>query len=112
MMSTSLTLNTVRGDDGTLALIAVGEIDLSNIDTFSQALTAATAAAVDSGRTLTVDLGAVEYLDSGAMNALVSHADRITLIAHPFLISALNVSGLNELIAIDVARPTGDGKQE
>ncbi len=38
-MPTSLTLDTTRCDDGKLVLIAAGEIDLSNIDTFNQALT-------------------------------------------------------------------------
>ena len=40
-MPTSLTLDTARRDDDKLVLIAVGEIDLSNIDAFNQALTAA-----------------------------------------------------------------------
>ena len=63
-MSTSLTLDTARRDDGTLVLIAAGEIDLSNIDAFNQALTTASTEAAGSGGTLTVDLSAVEYLDS------------------------------------------------
>ena len=42
MMPTSLTLDTARNDDGKLVLIAAGEIDLSNIDAFDQALATAT----------------------------------------------------------------------
>jgi anti-anti-sigma factor len=102
-MSTPLSLDTTRCNDGELVLIAAGEIDMSNIDAFNRALTTATAEAVDSGETLTVDLSAVEYLDSGAINALVAHADAIKLIAHPLLMSALTVSGLNELVAIEPA---------
>src|SRR6202795_66205 len=81
MMPTSLTLDTMPSDDGKLVLIAAGEIDLSNIDVFDQALTTAAADAVSSGGKLTVDLSAVEYLDSAAINALFGRADHIQLIA-------------------------------
>jgi hypothetical protein len=47
----------------------------------------------------------VEYLDSGAINALVTRADHIKVIAHPLLMSALTVSGLNELVTIEPAQP-------
>jgi anti-anti-sigma factor len=104
-MSTSLTLDTARSKDGDFALIAAGEIDMSNIDTFNQALTTATTQTADSGGTLTVDLGAVEYLDSGAINALVARADLIRIIAHPLLMSALTVSGLTELVTVESAPP-------
>jgi anti-anti-sigma factor len=100
MMSTSLTLGTARRNDGKLVLTAAGEIDLSNIDVFDQALTTATSEAVDSGGTLTVDLRAVEYLDSSAINALFTRADHIDLIAHPVLIPILKISGLAELVTI------------
>ena len=82
-MPTSLRLNTTRCNDGRLVLSAAGEIDLSNIDAFSQALSTASAEAAGSGGTLTVDLSAVEYLDSAAINALFVSADHIHLIAHP-----------------------------
>ena len=94
MMSTLLTLDTARRSDGKLVLIAAGEIDLSNIDAFDQALNTATTEAVGSGVTLTVDLSAVEYLDSAAINALFSRADHIDLIAHPVLMPVLAISGL------------------
>lgn len=104
-MPTLLTLDTTRSDDGKLVLLAVGEIDLSNIDAFNQALAAATGQAVGGGDKLTVDLGAVEYLDSAAINALFAHADDIHLIAHPLLMSALTMSGLAELVTIETASP-------
>jgi anti-anti-sigma factor len=107
-MSTLLSLDTARCNDGELALIAVGEIDMSNIDVFDQALSTATTEAVSSGGTLTVDLSAVEYLDSGAINALVTRADHIKVIAHPLLMSALTVSGLNELVTIEPAPPLAE----
>ena len=101
-MPTSLTLDSVRGDDGNLVLIAAGEIDLSNVDTFDQALTDATSG----GARVTVDLSAVEYLDSAAINALFARADHIDLVAHPLLIPILTMSGLNELVGIEPAMPT------
>ena len=52
MMTTSLTLDTARRNDGKLVLIAAGEIDLSNIDAFNQALTSATAEAAGAAESL------------------------------------------------------------
>ena len=107
-MPTSLTLDTVRCNDGKLMLIAAGEIDLSNIDAFNQALTTAVAELAGSGGKLTVDLSAVEYLDSSAINALAARADHINLIAHPVLMSVLTISGLAELVTIEPASPTAE----
>jgi anti-anti-sigma factor len=105
-MATSLTLDTAHGDDGKPVLVAVGEIDLSNIDTFAEALTAAVTDTAKSGGTLTVDLSAVEYLDSAAINALFPHAEHIHVIAHPLLIRVFAISGLTELTTIEPAAPT------
>ncbi len=107
-MTTPLTLDTARCNDGKLVLTAAGEIDLSNIDAFNQALTTATTEAVSSGETLTVDLSAVEYLDSAAINVLYARADHIHLIAHPLQMSVLTISGLAELVTIEPASPTTD----
>jgi anti-anti-sigma factor len=104
MMPTSLTLDTTRRDDGKLMLVAAGEIDLSNIDAFVQALTSASGES-PSGP-LTVDLSGVEYLDSAAINALFTHANHIHLIAHPILMPILTISGLTELVAVEPASPT------
>jgi anti-anti-sigma factor len=101
-MTTPLSLDTARGDDGRIALTAVGEIDQSNIDEFNRALTAATTEAASSGETLTVDLSSVEYLDSAAINALYASSDRIKLIANPLLTRVLTVSGIGELTAIEL----------
>jgi anti-anti-sigma factor len=105
-MPTSLTLDTAHGDDGKIVLIAAGEIDLSNIDAFNQALTTAITEAGSTGATLTVDLSAVEYLDSAAINALFASADHIQLIAHPLLMPILTISGLTELVTTEPAPPT------
>lgn len=108
MMSTSLTLDTVRRTDGKLVLVAVGEIDLSNIEAFDRALTTATAEATSGDQTLTVDLSGVEYLDSAAINALYTRADHIQVIAHAILMPVFAISGLSELVAIEAA-PSGGG---
>ena len=104
-MPTSLTLDTARRTDGKLVLTAAGEIDLSNVDAFSQALTGATTELGSGGETLTVDLSAVEYLDSAAVNVLFARADHIDLIAHPLLMSIFTISGLAELVTIEPAQP-------
>ena len=102
-MPTTLTLDTTRGN-GKVVLIAAGEIDLSNIDTFSQALTTAISEA-GSGETLTVDLRDVEYLDSAAINVLFPHAEQLHLIVHPLLTRVFTISGLDELTTIEPAQP-------
>jgi anti-anti-sigma factor len=107
-MSAPLTLDTARSHDGKLVLIAAGEIDLSNIDTFDQALTTASTEAAQSGEKLTVDLSAVEYLDSAAINALFTHAEHIHLIARPLLMPVFRISGLTELTTIETAPPTAE----
>jgi anti-anti-sigma factor len=105
-MTTTLIMDTARSDDATLVLTAVGEIDLSNIDRFKQALDTATTEAVSGGARLTVDITAIEYLDSAAINALYNLADHIHLVANPLLMRCLTVSGLAELVTIEVPPPT------
>ncbi|MDR3655575.1 MAG: STAS domain-containing protein [Mycobacterium sp.] len=106
-MPTLLTLDTARRNNGKLVLAAAGEIDLSNIDTFTQALGTAVTETAGSGETLTVDLSAVEYLDSAAINALFVHAEQIHLIARPLLMSVFTISGLTELASVEPA-PTDE----
>jgi anti-anti-sigma factor len=107
-MPTALTLDTARSSDGVLVLTATGEIDLSNVDSFDDALTTAVTQNAAGGGTLTVDLSGVEYLDSAAVNVLFPHADRIRLVAHPFLIRVFAVSGLTELTAVEPAQPRSE----
>ena len=83
-------------------LVATGEIDLSNIDTFAQAIDDATRGA-GSGETVTVDLSAVEYLDSGGINVLFTYADHIRVIVKPLLMPVLKISGLSELTTVEAA---------
>jgi anti-sigma B factor antagonist len=103
-MATPLTLNTDRGVDGTPRVIAAGEIDLSNIADFSQALATASAG---TRSPLTVDLSAVKYVDSAGINVLFHHADeveRLHIIVHPLLFRVLTISGLTEIAAVEAAR--------
>lgn len=104
-MVTPLTLDTGRGSDGNPVLVAVGEIDLSNIDAFHRALATATAEVTGSDGAVLVNLSAVEYVDSAAINALAAHADHIALVAHPVLMPVFRVSGLTELTSVEAAPP-------
>lgn len=106
-MSTLLTLDTARSNDGKLVLTASGEIDLSNIDTFTRALDTAIEEAAGSDGKLTVDLGTVKYLDSAAINVLFTHAEQIQLIVHPFLIRIFAITGLTELTSVEPAPTNG-----
>ncbi|MEZ0340817.1 STAS domain-containing protein [Mycobacterium sp. pV006] len=97
-MSTSLTVDTARQDTGELTVIASGEVDMSNVATFQQTLTAAAEATTGA---LTVDLSRVEYVDSAGINLLFRLADRISsVIAHPLLMTTFTVSGLTELVPV------------
>lgn len=103
-MTTPLTINVDRRDGGALALVAKGEIDLSNVHTFARALE--DAIAVSSGTTVTVDLSGIEYVDSGGINVLFACADHIHLIVKPLLVPVLTVSGLTELATVEAAPPS------
>ncbi len=105
-MVTPLSISIDQRDDGTLVLSATGEIDLSNIDAFANALRDGASAAGD-GTAITVDLSGVEYLDSGAINALFVHADRIRLIANPILMPVLTICGLTEVATVEPASRPG-----
>ncbi len=96
-MATPLSIDTTERGDGTLVLTASGEIDLSNIEDFSGALSAAD---IDGAR-LIVDLSAVHYLDSGAINVLFANAGRMRVIANPVLMPVLRISGLTEVASVE-----------
>jgi anti-anti-sigma factor len=106
-MTTPLTLNIDHRDGGTVALVATGEIDLSNVDTFAQAINDAVAG-TGGGEAITVDLTAVEYLDSGAINVLFTYADQIRVVVKPLLIPVLKISGLAELTTVESVPPAAN----
>lgn len=102
-MASPLTLNSEHGPDGTVRVTATGEIDLSNIDQFVEALTTASAG---TRKPITVDLSTIKYLDSRAINALFDHADRVDglhVIVHPLLLRVLTISGLNKVATVEAA---------
>lgn len=101
-MATPLQLRTDRREDGATVLTAVGELDLSNVAEFSEAIGAAVRDRVD-GVSLLVDLSGVEYLDSGAINVLFEHAAAIDVVANPILMSVLTVSGLTNVVTVKPA---------
>ncbi|AQT80603.1 anti-anti-sigma factor [Mycolicibacterium litorale] len=104
-MSTPLSVNTGRDAHGQLVVSAIGEIDASNVTDFAEAVAAASADCADA---LVVDLSAVDYLDSAAINALAPHAESLEIIANPILMRVLRVSGLSELAKVREAPPTDD----
>ncbi|OXM54965.1 STAS domain-containing protein [Amycolatopsis alba] len=95
-MGAQLTLTADSRENGVTLLAASGEIDLSNVDAFESALTDATRSG-----TAIVDLRGVEYLDSGGIHALFTHADRIRIRTSPLLMPVLTVSGLAELVDVE-----------
>jgi anti-anti-sigma factor len=99
-MTTPLSIDTTRQDDGTFALVATGEIDLSNVRMFSEALSTAIDGAKDSAP-VTVDLSAVDYLDSGAISVLFDRSGSVRVIANPVLIPVLSISGLTDLTSVE-----------
>ena len=84
------------------SLRAAGEIDASNVADLAKALRDG----LNEGGALTVDLSAVDYLDSAGINALVPHAESLHIIVNPILMRVFRVSGLEELATISPAPPS------
>lgn len=101
-MSTPLSVHSEHDADGGLVLRAVGEVDASNVADFAKALQDG----LNGNGVLTVDLSAVDYLDSAGINALVPHAESLHIIANPILMRVLRVSGLEDLATISAAPPS------
>ncbi len=106
-MTTPLTITVDQRDGHELVLVAAGEIDLSNVHTFARAL--GDAIARSDGKPVTVDLSAIDYVDSGGINALFATADHIRLIVKPLLMPVLTISGLTELATVEPAPPQPNG---
>ena len=105
-MTTPLSLVTHLRLDGAQVLTAVGEIDMSNADSFREALSRASAA---DGRPVVVDLTGVEYLDSAGLTVLFTHASHIELIATPLLAPVLTISGLADITRLHGIGSAADG---
>lgn len=93
-MSTPLTLTPGRTSDGAVVLTAAGEIDMSNSASFAAALTDTSR---DAGGAFTVDLTAVEYIDSAGLAALFPHVDHLRLISNRLLAPVLTIAGLDDI---------------
>ncbi|MET7372639.1 STAS domain-containing protein [Micromonospora arida] len=99
-MSTALTLTTSHRPDGNPVLTATGEVDMSNAADFAAALTRAVEAAPGQ---LTVNLTALQYLDSAGLAVLFPHVERIHLITSPLLAPVLTIAGLGDLMTVTPA---------
>jgi anti-sigma B factor antagonist len=97
-MTPAPTFTAGRGPDGAVVLTATGEIDMSNADAFSGALTDARRDAVDAS--LVVDLTRVEYIDSAGLAALFPHVDSLRLVAGPLLAPVLTIAGLEDVLTV------------
>jgi anti-anti-sigma factor len=78
----------------------VGEIDLSNADSFLDTLGQAASEAAAGGGRLVVDLTRVEYLDSAGVHALFTYTPGLELIASPLLAPVLAISGLSGVTSV------------
>ncbi|WP_405578536.1 STAS domain-containing protein [Streptomyces sp. NBC_01190] len=97
-MTSSLRFDIARGADGGAVLAARGEIDMSNADAFRTAL----AGAIQRGAPLRVDLTDVGYLDSAGLAVLFEHAPRISLVAGALLRPVLTISGLADIVTVEI----------
>ena len=97
-MGAPMTISTHRRPDGQLVVTATGELDMSNIDDFSQAVAEALAETGD--LPVEVNLRAVEYLDSGAINVLYPFGNRVRLVVNSILMPVLTVSGLTSVMDV------------
>ena len=95
-MTTPLELATRPDDNGNTVLTAVGEIDMSNVAGFRDALSQAGT----DGAGFIVDLTGVDYLDSAGLTALLPYTDRIKIFAPAVLAPVLAVSGLDSITTV------------
>ncbi len=96
----------------TLTLTGRGEIDVATLDTLSEELLKGSQGDHD---TVVVDLQEVTYIDSAGLGVLVSAHKRmkaedralVLRVAHPEMLKLLNITGLDQLFAIErpYARP-------
>jgi len=91
---------TVASDPESPHVVAVGEIDLANVDQFQDVM----AKAASGSATLTVDLAEVSYCDSAAVRALFAMAatSELTMIvaAEGPIKTLLGISGLDRVATV------------
>jgi len=86
---------------GLATVRAIGDIDLTNVEQFQAVLDQAAAAA----STVTADMTAVTYCDSGAIRALFSAAERVQLTIQvstggSITETLLTISGLDQIATV------------
>ena len=79
-------------------LVVIGEVDMTNVDSFRRALTDAAAERTE----LVVDLAGVRYLDSTGVAALFLQARRVRLevIASDMIAPVLEISGFEQVATV------------
>jgi anti-sigma B factor antagonist len=95
-VTTPLELSARRDAEGVALLAVAGEIDMSNVAGFRDALSQAGA----DGAGFTVDLTEVDYLDSAGLTALLPYASRIKILAPAVLAPVLAVTGLDPVTTV------------
>jgi anti-sigma B factor antagonist len=95
-VTSPLELSARRDAEGVTLLAVAGEIDMSNVAGFRDALSQAGA----DGTGFTVDLTGVGYLDSAGLTALLPYTARIKIFAPAVLAPVLAVSGLDSITTV------------
>jgi anti-sigma B factor antagonist len=95
-VTTPLELSARRDASGVMVLTAAGEIDMSNVAGFRDALSHAGAG----GAAFIVNLIGVDYLDSAGLTALLPYASRVKIIATALLAPVLSVTGLDPVTTV------------
>jgi anti-sigma B factor antagonist len=104
--------------DGHAVITAAGEIDLATVSLLSTAM----ADSISAGTTvLTINLGAVSYIDSAGLGALVGAYKRLAATggeltircSHPRLVRLFEITGLTRLltVVVDAVEPASAGER-
>lgn len=100
-MSVALKVTSRAVGGGRVEVTVAGELDLSTVGRFEDAIRDAVAQATP-GRNTTLDLRGVDYLDSAAINVLFAHAGGIgTVVVQPLLMRGLTISGLDQIVDVE-----------
>ena len=102
-MATPLSITTDHRDDGTLVLTATGEIDLSNLEAFADALSdgsAAWRATVRRSPSTSPEWSIWTAVPSTRCSVTPSACD---VIANPILMPVLTISGLTDVASVEPA---------
>ncbi|MFG3226904.1 STAS domain-containing protein [Kitasatospora sp. NPDC048194] len=96
-MSSLLSLTEEHRADGRSALVAEGEIDMTNAADLTVALDTLLGAGPPP---VLVDLTRVGYLDSAGLSVLLARAERIEIRAPALLVPVLTICGLTDMTTV------------